>query len=100
MKVTILSQVPYRRLPDDFEKKYESVVTTPWDLVDPEAVHAAFRDSLDEQLFAARSGFDGVAFTEHAQSSYDMAPNPSLLCSALAYATEVEGLTVCQVRFT
>ena len=94
MKVTMFSQVPYRRLPHDFEKKYDSVVTTPWDLVDPEEVHAAFRDSLDEQLFAARSGFDGVAFTEHSQSAYDMAPNPNLLCSALAYATDVEGLNV------
>jgi alkanesulfonate monooxygenase SsuD/methylene tetrahydromethanopterin reductase-like flavin-dependent oxidoreductase (luciferase family) len=94
MKVSMFSQVPYRRLPDDFEQRHESVVTTPWDLTEPEEVHASYRDALDQLMAAARSGFDGVAFTEHAQSSYDMAPNPSLLGSALAYATDAEDLDV------
>lgn len=28
MKITCMLQVPYRQLPDDFEKRFESVVTT------------------------------------------------------------------------
>jgi len=91
----LFQQVPYRDLPADFEKRYESVVTTPYHgLVDPQKVHESFRQALDELMHAARAGFDGLAVTEHAQSSYDMAPNPDILQAAVAYATEVEGLDV------
>lgn len=93
MKVSLFQQVPYRHLPHDFETRYESSVTTPYaELVDPEQAHADYRHSLDELLRAARAGFDGVAVTEHGQSSYDMAPNPDLLASVLAYITASEGL--------
>jgi len=92
MKITCVLQVPYRHLPDDFEKRYESVVTTPYDLVDTERVGSAYRATLDEFMHAARAGFDGLAITEHSQSSYDMVPNPNLIEAALAYATEMEGI--------
>jgi len=94
MKVTYFQQVPYRTLPDDFEKRYaESVVTTPYfETTEPEGVRDAFRQALDECMHAARSGFEALAITEHGQSSYDMAPNPNILESALAYATEAEGI--------
>ena len=93
MKVTYFQQVPYRDLPPDFEQNHESVVTTPYhEVTRPEGVSAAFRDALDELMHAARAGFDGLAITEHGQSSYDMAPNPNILEAALAYATEVEGI--------
>jgi alkanesulfonate monooxygenase SsuD/methylene tetrahydromethanopterin reductase-like flavin-dependent oxidoreductase (luciferase family) len=93
MKVTCILQVPYRHLPEDFEKRFESVVTTPYhELVESGKVADAFRWSLDEFMHAARSGFDGLAITEHGQSSYDMAPNPNLIEAALAYATEAEGI--------
>lgn len=93
MKVTYFQQVPYRQLPDDFEHRFESVVTTPYhELTNSRHVVGAYRDALDECMHAARAGFDGIAITEHAQSSYDMAPNPDLLQAALAYATESEGI--------
>lgn len=93
MKINYFQQVPYRDLPADFEQRFESVVTTPYaGLVEPKKVQSAFRHALDECMFAARAGFDGLAITEHGQSAYDMAPNPDLLEAALAYATEVEGL--------
>jgi alkanesulfonate monooxygenase SsuD/methylene tetrahydromethanopterin reductase-like flavin-dependent oxidoreductase (luciferase family) len=95
MKVTYFQQVPYRHLPPDFADHYESVVTTPYrDLVDPKLAAQAYRNALDESMHAARAGFDGITITEHSQSAYDMAPNPDLLESALAYATETEGLDV------
>lgn len=94
MKISLFSQAAYRQLPDDFENRYESCVTTPYALTTPDNVYSSFRDFMDELMLGARSGFDGVAVTEHAQSTYDMVPNPSLIASALAYATEAEGLDV------
>ena len=94
MKVTAFAQLGYRQFPADFEKRYDSAVDTPWGLVDPQEVRAAHRDYLDGLMLAARSGFDGLVVTEHAQASYDMSANPSLTANALAYATESEGLDV------
>ena len=94
MKIAYFSQAAYRALPDGFEHQYESCVTTPYSLTTPEAMYSSYRDFMDELMLAARSGYDAVAVTEHAQSSYDMVPNPSLIASALAYMTEAEGLDV------
>ncbi len=93
MKITYFQQAPYRELPDDFETKYESCVTTPYfETTTPEGVRSAFSSALDESMHAARKGFDGITITEHGQSSYDMIPNPHILEAALAYATETEGI--------
>jgi alkanesulfonate monooxygenase SsuD/methylene tetrahydromethanopterin reductase-like flavin-dependent oxidoreductase (luciferase family) len=94
MRVSLFGQAPYRALPDDFQEHYESAVTTPWGLTESGEVRASFRDFVDQLLEGARLGFDGLAITEHAQSSYDMVPNPSLIASTLAYVTEAEGLDV------
>ncbi|MFF5988373.1 LLM class flavin-dependent oxidoreductase [Prauserella flavalba] len=94
MKINLFEQAPYRYLPDDFEKNHESVCSTPYSLTTPDGVYASIRDFLDELMHGARSGFDGIALTEHGQSSYDMVPNPDLVASALAYMTEAEGLDV------
>ncbi len=94
MKVSAFAQVAYRTWPTDFEQHHDSAVEAPWPLAEPREVRAAFRDYLDGLMLAARSGFDGLVFTEHAQSAYDMSPNPSLTGAALAYATESEGLEV------
>jgi len=94
MKVSVLAQTPYRDLEDDFAEHYESCVTTPWRLVDTGKLHGSFRDSLDQMLFAAGQGFDGVGFTEHGQSAYDMMPSPTVMLSALAYATDRDSLDV------
>jgi alkanesulfonate monooxygenase SsuD/methylene tetrahydromethanopterin reductase-like flavin-dependent oxidoreductase (luciferase family) len=91
MKVSLLSYVPYRRFEDGFEDHYQAAVTTPYGLVDPVEVSASFRDVLDTNMLAAECGFDGLAFLEHGQSSFDMAPNPSLMASAMAYATAAAG---------
>lgn len=94
MKISVFTQVAYRNFPADFQKHHDSAVDAPWHLVDPQEVRASYRDHLDGMMLAARSGFDGVVFTEHAQASYDMSANPSLTAAALAYATESEGLNV------
>lgn len=94
MKVTLFEQAPYRYLPDDFEQNHESVCSTPYSLTTSDGVYSSIRDFLDELMLGARVGFDGVAITEHGQSSYDMMANPDLVASALAYMTEAEGLEV------
>ncbi|MQA82830.1 MAG: LLM class flavin-dependent oxidoreductase [Streptosporangiales bacterium] len=94
MKISLFEQAPYRYLPPDFEQHYESVCSTPYALTDADGVYSSIRDFMDELMLGARAGFDGVAVTEHGQSSYDMVPNPDLIASALAYMTEHEGLDV------
>ena len=95
MKVSIFQQSPYRHLPEDFEQRFDSVVTTPYfEVAEPDLVHADLTASIAEMHHAAREGLDGLFVTEHSQSSYDMAPNPTLLAATLAYLTEAEGLDV------
>ena len=94
MKISLFEQAPYRYLPADFEERFESVCSTPYSLVTADGVYASMRDFMDELMLGARAGFDAIAVTEHGQSSYDMVPNPDLVASALAYATEAEGLPV------
>ncbi|MGZ7087158.1 MAG: LLM class flavin-dependent oxidoreductase, partial [Ilumatobacteraceae bacterium] len=67
-----------------------SVVSTPYDLVEPEAMFDSYRWFMDELLLGVRSGFDGVAVTEHGQTSYDMTPNPNLPAAVLANAIRTE----------
>ncbi|MEU6132139.1 LLM class flavin-dependent oxidoreductase [Saccharopolyspora sp. NPDC047091] len=94
MKITLFEQAPYRYLPDDFEDNCKSVCDTPYSVADRDGVYSSIRDFMDELVHGARAGFDGISMTEHAQSSYDMMPNPDLVSSALAYLTESEGLDV------
>jgi len=50
----LLSSVSAEVVTDDFEARYESVVTTPYHgLVDPKLVVEAYRDALDECMCAA-----------------------------------------------
>jgi alkanesulfonate monooxygenase SsuD/methylene tetrahydromethanopterin reductase-like flavin-dependent oxidoreductase (luciferase family) len=94
MKISLFAQAPYRYLPEGFEQNHESVCSIPYSLTTREGVYSSMRDFMDELMFAARSGFDAIAITEHGQSSYDMVPNPDLIASALAYMTEAEGIDV------
>ncbi|MEN3310667.1 MAG: hypothetical protein V7603_6869 [Micromonosporaceae bacterium] len=94
MKLILFAQAPYQHLPEDFEHRFESAVTTPYSLTTAERVCAAYQDLMEILLHGARCGFDGLAMTEHSQSPSDMVPNPDLIASALAYVTEAAGLDV------
>jgi alkanesulfonate monooxygenase SsuD/methylene tetrahydromethanopterin reductase-like flavin-dependent oxidoreductase (luciferase family) len=93
VKINYFQLIPYRTFASDFEHHHGAAVDTPYSLADGREVRAAYRDALGQYMHAARAGFDGLAVTEHGQSAYDMVPNPSLICAALAHATEAEGLT-------
>jgi alkanesulfonate monooxygenase SsuD/methylene tetrahydromethanopterin reductase-like flavin-dependent oxidoreductase (luciferase family) len=94
MKVSMFEQVPYRYLPEGFENQHNSVVTAPYQFVDPGQMQESLLAAYAELVHAARSGFDGVCVTEHSQSSYDISPNPTLLASAVACAAQAEHLDV------
>ncbi len=94
MKVSLFEQVPYRYLPAGFEDQHSSVVTAPYDVVDPARMTESLFAAYAELMAGARAGFDGVCVTEHGQSAYDISPNPDLLASAVAYAARAEGLDV------
>jgi alkanesulfonate monooxygenase SsuD/methylene tetrahydromethanopterin reductase-like flavin-dependent oxidoreductase (luciferase family) len=94
MKVSLFEQVPYRFLPEDFEKHHNSVVTAPYEFVEPGRMTESLVSAYAELMHGARAGFDGICVTEHSQSSYDVSPNPTLLASAVACAAQGEGLDV------
>jgi alkanesulfonate monooxygenase SsuD/methylene tetrahydromethanopterin reductase-like flavin-dependent oxidoreductase (luciferase family) len=92
MKVSVFQQAPYRFMPAGFEDRgIPSVVKTPYtELVEPEGLFDSYRWFMDELLSAVRAGYDGVAVTEHGQTSYDMTPNPNLPAAVLANAIRTE----------
>jgi len=94
VKVSMFEQVPYRYMPDGFENHNSSVVTAPYQVVDPARMTESLFSAYAELLHGARAGFDGIFVTEHSQSSYDISPNPTLLASAVACAARSEGLDV------
>jgi alkanesulfonate monooxygenase SsuD/methylene tetrahydromethanopterin reductase-like flavin-dependent oxidoreductase (luciferase family) len=94
VKVSLFEQVPYRYLPEGFENEHSSVVTAPYDVVEPARMTESLFCAYAELMAGARAGFDGVCVTEHSQSAYDVSPNPDLLASAVAYAARAEGLDV------
>ena len=94
MKVSLFEQVPYRYIPEGFENQYNSVVTAPYQVVEPERMTESIVSAYAELMHGARAGFDAIGVTEHSQSSYDISPNPTLLASAVACAAQAEGLDV------
>ena len=88
----MFQQAPYRFMPAGFENEgVPSVVSTPYgQLVEPGHLFDSYRWFMDELLAGLRAGFDGVAVTEHGQTSYDMTPNPNLPAAVLANAIRLE----------
>src|SRR6266576_3391245 len=85
MKISAFHLMPHRELPADFEKRYPSVWVTPpwWELADPARVGQYYNWTLDELLFAARAGFDGVCTNEHHQNAYGFMPSPNIVGAML-----------------
>jgi alkanesulfonate monooxygenase SsuD/methylene tetrahydromethanopterin reductase-like flavin-dependent oxidoreductase (luciferase family) len=102
MKISAFHLMPHRELPEDFEKRYESVWVTPpwWELADARRVGQYYNWTLDELLFAARAGFDGVCTNEHHQNAYGFMPSPNLMGSVLAKATNGTDVAIVQMGAT
>jgi alkanesulfonate monooxygenase SsuD/methylene tetrahydromethanopterin reductase-like flavin-dependent oxidoreductase (luciferase family) len=85
--------MPYRDLPDDFDKRYTSAwVDAPWwELGDAEKVGEYYNHSIDELMHAAKMGFDGLGTNEHHQNVYGFMCNPNLFGATLAKMTKDAG---------
>src|SRR5262249_34368465 len=102
MKISAFHLMPHRELPDDFETRYESVWVTPpwWELAAAERVGQYYNWTLDELLFAARAGFDGVCTNEHHQNAYGFMPSPNIMGAVLAKATNGSNVAIVQMGAT
>jgi alkanesulfonate monooxygenase SsuD/methylene tetrahydromethanopterin reductase-like flavin-dependent oxidoreductase (luciferase family) len=89
MKVFAFHLMPWDRLPEDFDRKYESAWTwLPNALYDPAHGHHLYNRYLDELVLADTLGFDGVCINEHHQNAYGTMPSPNLMAAVLARQTK------------
>ena len=80
---------PYRGLPEDFREKYRSVwVDVPHHLFDPQKAHEYYNQALDELIYGAEMGYDGICVNEHHQNAYGLMPSPNLMAAAMARQTK------------
>jgi hypothetical protein len=88
MKVSAFHLMPYRDLPDDFDKTHNSAwFTLPFEsIADRKLCAQYYNHTLDELTFAAEVGFDGVCTNEHHQNAYGFMVNPNMMGSVLARA--------------
>ena len=102
MKVSAFHLMPHRELPQDFERRYDSVWVTPpwWELADARRVGQYYNWTLDELLYAARAGFDGMCTNEHHQNAYGFMPSPNLMGSVLAKQTNGLDVAIVQMGMT
>ena len=88
MKICFFHLMPYRFLPEDFERKYRSVwVDPPHSLFDPEKCAGLYQEFLDELEFAEKAGFDGLCVNEHHNNAYGLMPSPNLMAATLTRRT-------------
>ena len=102
MKISAFHLMPHRELPANFEQRYPSVWVTPpwWELADARRVGQYYNWTLDELLYAARAGFDGVCTNEHHQNAYGFMPSPNLMGSVLAKQTNDLDVAIVQMGMT
>lgn len=81
--------MPWDRLPDDFEQKWDSAWTwLPNTIFEPEHGGELYNRYLDELVYAEELGFDGVCVNEHHQNAYGTMPSPNLMAAILARQTK------------
>src|SRR5467141_854405 len=102
MKISMFHLMPYRDLPADFEQNYHSVWVDPpyHKLADSVKVGQYYNWTLDELIHAADKGIDGICVNEHHQNAYGFMPNPDLMGSILARATNGSDVAVVQMGST
>jgi alkanesulfonate monooxygenase SsuD/methylene tetrahydromethanopterin reductase-like flavin-dependent oxidoreductase (luciferase family) len=102
MKISMFHLSPYRDLPADFEQRYHSVWVDPpyTELADSVKVGQYYNWTLDELIHAAKCGIDGICVNEHHQNAYGFMPNPDLMGSVLARATNGMDTAIVQMGST
>jgi alkanesulfonate monooxygenase SsuD/methylene tetrahydromethanopterin reductase-like flavin-dependent oxidoreductase (luciferase family) len=94
--------MPYRDLPADFERRYQSAYIDPlwFDVADSDKVGQYYNATLDEMLHAAKAGLHGVCTNQHHQNVYGFMANPSLMGSVLARQTAGQNVAIIQLGST
>ena len=102
MKVCMFHLMPYRDLPADFTKNYESAYIDPvwFDVADADKVGQYYNATLDEMTYAANAGMHGLCTNQHHQNVYGFMANPSLMGSVLATRTNGQDVAIIQIGST
>ena len=102
MKVCMFHLMPYRDLPADFSKHYDSAYIDPvwFDVADADKVGQYYNATLDEMLYAAKSGMHGLCTNQHHQNVYGFMANPSLMGAVLARETNGQDVAIIQLGST
>ncbi len=102
MKVCMFHLMPYRDLPPDFIKRYDSAFIDPlwFDVADSEKVGQYYNATLDELLFAAKCGLHGLCTNQHHQNVYGFMANPSIMGAVLAKQTNGQDIAIVQLGST
>jgi alkanesulfonate monooxygenase SsuD/methylene tetrahydromethanopterin reductase-like flavin-dependent oxidoreductase (luciferase family) len=102
VKVCMFHLMPYRDLPADFERRYNSAHIEPlwFDIADPEKVGQYYNATLDELVYAAHAGLHGLCTNQHHQNVYGFMANPSLMGAVLAKLTNGQNVAIIQLGST
>jgi alkanesulfonate monooxygenase SsuD/methylene tetrahydromethanopterin reductase-like flavin-dependent oxidoreductase (luciferase family) len=102
VKVCMFHLMPYRELPADFEKRYNSAYIDPvlFDVGNADKVGEYYNATLDEMLHAAKAGFHGLCTNQHHQNVYGFMANPSLMGAVLAKQTNGQNTAIIQLGST
>jgi len=95
MKCYAFHFMPFGHLEEGYREKYGSAWVTysnrNWD---PAVGHDLYRQYIDELVYAAELGFDGVCVNEHHQTAYSMMPSPNVIASALVARTDTAKVAI------
>ncbi|HWK38926.1 MAG TPA: LLM class flavin-dependent oxidoreductase [Hyphomicrobium sp.] len=84
MEVYAFNLMPYRHLDFEAARQHRALWTVlPNTLYDPERGADLYQEYIDQMVYAASLGFDGVCVNEHHQTAYGLMPAPNLIASIL-----------------
>ena len=83
MKFFAFHLMPYRHLDFDQADAHRSYwVVLPNSHYDPKKGARLYQEYIDQLVFAAKVGFDGICVNEHHQTAYGLMPAPNIIASA------------------
>jgi alkanesulfonate monooxygenase SsuD/methylene tetrahydromethanopterin reductase-like flavin-dependent oxidoreductase (luciferase family) len=84
MEFYAFNLMPYRHIDFNAAQQHRALWTVlPNTLYDPELGAELYQEYIDQMVYAASLGFDGVCVNEHHQTAYGMMPAPNLIASIL-----------------
>lgn len=82
MEFYAFNLMPYRHLDMEVAKTHRSFwLDLPNNLYDPELGAELYHEYIDQMIYAAELGFDGICVNEHHQTAYGLMPAPNIIAS-------------------